>query len=58
MVLAESYKIHVKFVLGHWLVSIHLSLVVRSPVVGFVFVLDKSFVKHLYLVASVKRIFL
>ena len=42
-------KTLVKFVIGHWSVSIHLLLVVRSSFVGFVFVLDKSFVRHLYL---------
>ena len=36
-------KTRVKFVISHWSVSIHLLLVVRSPFVGFVFVLDKSF---------------
>ena len=50
-------KIRVKFVIGIWLVSIHLLLVVRSPFVGFVFVLDKSFVRHLYLLTSIKRLF-
>ena len=32
-------KTRVKFVIGIWLVSIHLLLVVRSPFVGFIFVL-------------------
>ena len=50
-------KTSVKFVIGHWSVSIHLLLVVRSPFVGFVFVLDiKSFVRQLYLLISVKRL--
>ena len=35
-----------KFVIGHWSVSMHLLLVVRIPFVGFVFVLDKSFVSN------------
>ena len=34
----------VKFVISHWWVSMHLLLVVRIQFVGFVFVLDKSFV--------------
>ena len=29
-------KILVKFVIGHWSVSIHLLLVVRSPFVGWI----------------------
>ena len=37
-------KTRVKFVIGHWSVSMHLLLVVRIPFVGFVFFLDKSFV--------------
>ena len=53
MVLAAS----VKFTIGHWSVSIHLLLVVKSPFVGFVFVLDKSFVRHLNLLTPVKRRF-
>ena len=51
-------KIRVKFVIGHWSVSIQLLLVVRSPFVGFAFVLDKSFVRHRCLLTSVKRILL
>ena len=51
-------KICAKFLNGHWSVSIHLLLVVRSPFVGFVFVLDKSFVRHRYLLTSVKRLLL
>ena len=47
----------VKFTIGHWSVSIHLLSVVRSPFVGFVFVLDKSFVRHLNLLTPVKRRF-
>ena len=39
-------------------VSIHLLLVVRSPFIGFVFVLDKSFVRHLHLLTSVTRLLL
>ena len=50
-------KTRVKFTIGHWSVSIHLLLVVRSPFVGFVFFLDKSFVRHLYLLTPVKRLF-
>ena len=42
-------KTLVKFVIGHWSVSIHLLLVVRSSFVGFVFVLYKSFVRYLCL---------
>ena len=37
-------KTRVNFVIGHWSVSMHLLLVVRIPFVGFVFVVDKSFV--------------
>ena len=44
------------FVISQWSVSTHLLLVVRSPFVGFVFVLNKSFVMHLYLLTSVKRL--
>ena len=50
-------KTRVKFTIGHWSVSIHLLLVVRSPFVSFVFVFDKSFVRHLYLLTPVKRLF-
>ena len=42
MVLAA--RLVLTFDIGHWLVSMHLLLVVRIPFVGFVFVLDKSFV--------------
>ena len=38
--------IHVKFVIGHRSVLIHLLLVVRSPFVSFIFVLDKLFIRH------------
>ena len=37
-------KTRVNFVIGHWSVLMHLLLVVRIPFVGFVFVVDKSFV--------------
>ena len=33
-------------------------LVVRGPFVSFAFVLDKLFVRHLYLLTSVKRLLL
>ena len=36
----NGFKTRITFVIGHWSVSIHLLLVVRSPFVGFVFVFD------------------
>ena len=61
-------KTRVKFVISHWWVSIRLLIVklfgfwsvllsrsVRSPFVGFVLVMDKSFVWYRYLLTSVKR---
>ena len=51
-------KTRIKFANGHWSVSIHL-LLVRSVslslFVGLAFVADKSFVRHRYLLTSVKR---
>ena len=51
-------KTGVKFVLSHWPVSIYLlivKLVIRVWFVGFVYDLDKSFVRHQYLLTSVQR---
>ena len=41
------------FVIGHWSVSMHLLLVVRIPFVGFVFVVDKSFVSKAPVLADI-----
>ena len=55
----SSCKVCVKFATGHWLVLIHVLLVISvcwsSVNVTFVYGMDKSFVRHQYLLPSVKR---
>ena len=58
MVLAARLVLSLPSVIGQFRsIYIFVVLVVRSPFVGFVFVLDKSFVRHLNLLTPVKRRF-